>query len=533
MGIATRLLLVSLFSAIVPDIARAAPSVARVNWSPCYRDFGPYECGIVNVPLDYNNPTATISIAMVRLPALNPEARLGSIFVNPGGPGGSGVDIVVFAGPLLAPTPVLAAFDIVGFDPRGVGRSTTVRCFGNVRQALATSAPFPFPVTPEEEELWIETDLALVEACEQRAARIHDFMTTADVARDLDLLRQAVGDEQLNYIGYSYGSYLGVTYANLFPENVRALVVDGVLDPIAWATGIGDEAQTIPFSTRLRSAVGAQATLNQFFELCDAGACPLRPNSADRFAALANRLLTEPLVIPLPNGTTITFTYQLLITNALGAMYDSSTWLSFASFLRAIESLAQPAVVGAQLQAFWERSSFVTKRGFPNYPGFESGLRVFCVDSDNPTTFAAWHDAAVNDVAGGYFAPFWTWLSSVCATWGGPTPSRFAGPFTATTANPLLVIGNTFDPATPYHGAVAVANLLPNSALLTMNGWGHTTIALSQCVVGVTANYLLNLVTPPPGTVCPQDFVPFAPPPPGGSTVSSPAAALRRALARP
>ena len=190
-------------------------------------------------------------------------------------------------------------------------------------------------------------------------------------------------------------------------------------------------------------------------------------------------------------------------------------------------------MVGAQLQAFWERSSFVTKRGFPNYPGFESGLRVFCADSDNPTTSAAWHDAAVNDVAGGYFAPLWTWLSSVCATWGGPTPSRFAGPFTATTANPLLVIGNTFDPATPYHGAVAVANLLPNSALLTMSGWGHTTIALSQCVVGVTANYLLNLVTPPPGTVRPQDFLPFAPPPPGASTVSSPAAALRRALALP
>jgi pimeloyl-ACP methyl ester carboxylesterase len=196
MRIPTRLL-ICLLVAMIPDVARAAPSASRSTWSPCYRQFGPFECGTVQVPLDYSNQDATISIALVRLPARNPAARIGFIFVNPGGPGGSGVDLVVLAAPLIAPPPIMAAFDIVGFDPRGVGRSTTLRCFGNLRQTLATSAPFPFPVTAAEEALWIETDFALLDACEQRAGRIHDFMTTADVARDLDLSRQAVGDEQL------------------------------------------------------------------------------------------------------------------------------------------------------------------------------------------------------------------------------------------------------------------------------------------------------------------------------------------------
>jgi hypothetical protein len=137
---------------------------------------------------------------------------------------------------------------------------------------------------------------------------------------------------------------------------------------------------------------------------------------------------------------------------------------------------------------------------------------VLCSDTDNPANYAAWPIAAATDLEGGYFAAIWTWASSICATWGGPTPSRFTGPFTTPTANPVLVIGNRFDPATPYHGAQAVAGLLPNSVLLTMHGWGHTTIGLSKCIAARVAIYLINLVTPAPGTVCPQDFVPFAPP---------------------
>ena len=252
---------------LVVGDAAAAPT--KIAWSKC---FGQFQCGTLQVPLDYNQPNGTtISLAVVRLPATDPAHRIGSLLLNPGGPGGSGVDYTVFAGPELYTPEVRARFDLVGFDPRGIARSTALRCFGTTNQAVSVFTPFPFPMTRDELAQWIASDRRLVDACNQRGGRIADHMATADVARDMDSLRAALGDAQLTYAGVSYGSYLGVTYANMFPSRVRAIVVDGVLDPIAWSTGRGGEAATLPFSTRLHSDVGAQATLNEFFRLCDAG----------------------------------------------------------------------------------------------------------------------------------------------------------------------------------------------------------------------------------------------------------------------
>ena len=182
-------------------------------------------------------------------------------------------------------------------------------------------------------------------------------MATADVARDMDRIRQALGDDQLTYVGYSYGSFLGVSYANLFPENVRAVVVDGVLDPIAWTTGTGDEAATLPFSYRLRSDAGAQATLDEFFRLCDESpaGCAFSGDSATRFAAIAARLLVEPVEIIDPfTGELVLFGYQDLIVVALGAMYSSFDWPFLADFLVDLEAAATPAALGAAVQAVWE-----------------------------------------------------------------------------------------------------------------------------------------------------------------------------------
>jgi len=461
-------------AAVAP--ASAAPTQPRISWSPCYRSFGfPFECATVQVPLDYAKPGgAAISLAVLRLPATDRARRIGSLFINPGGPGGSGVDFALFAGPFLYTDDVRARFDIVGFDPRGINRSNPLRCFGTAQQAIATFAPFPFPITSDEEAIWEASDRALVSACDQRAGNIRDHMSTADVAHDLDVLRQAVGDARLTYAGVSYGTYLGVTYANLFPDKVRAVVVDGVLDPVAWATGSGNQGSTLPFSTRLRSDAGALATLNEFFRLCDAGGpnCAFSGNAVQRFAALANRLRTSPLDVILPDGSTFHFTYADLIGNALGAMYDSFSWPSFAQFLADVEGLASPAILGARLQVYWERAGYVTKRGFPHYANFAEGFPgVACADTNNPTNYAAWSAAAANAGAqSGYFGPLWTWITSVCATWGGPSAGRYAGPFTAQTANPVLVIGNLYDPATRYEGAVTVSHLLPNSRLLTLHG---------------------------------------------------------------
>lgn len=508
--------LLGLYSSLAPVMpAQAAPPAPKISWSPCYQELGPFECGTVQVPLDYSNPgAAAISIAVVRLRATDPAQKIGSLFFNPGGPGGSGVDFLLSAGPFMYTAELRSKFDLVGFDPRGIARSTALRCFGSQKQWAPYFTPFPFPMTLEEAAQWEAADRYVDAACAQRGFKIIDHMNTADAARDLDLLRQAVGDEMLTYAGYSYGTFLGQVYANLFPDKVRALVIDGVLDPIAWTTGEPGQ-EMLPFSTRLHSDQGAMATLNEFFRLCDenpatcafAGPTP----SAGRFAALAESLKIAPLMIPQPDGSFYPLTYSVLISNALGAMYNSFSWPSFAGLLAALESMAAPATLAAKLQGFWVDAGFITKRGVPHYTNALEGFPgVACSDSDNPTSYAAWWDAGVAaDQQYGYFGRLWTYVSSLCAAWPGGQSGRYTGPFTAQTANPVLVVGNFFDPATRYQGAQKAASLLPNSRLISLNGWGHVSIFLSQCLDQHVANYLVNGTLPPEGTVCNQDLVPF------------------------
>jgi pimeloyl-ACP methyl ester carboxylesterase len=185
----------------------AGPPVPRLRWALCGDGL---ECTTARVPLDHDRPSgATISLALIRLPASGPGRRIGSIFLNPGGPGRSGVDTIRQGGRSLFSAEVRARFDLVGFDPRGIGASTPLRCFDTLDQALAVLPPFRFPVTADEERVWVAADRTFARACAGRGGPILDHMGTADVARDLDLLRQAVGDRQLTYVGLSYGAYLG------------------------------------------------------------------------------------------------------------------------------------------------------------------------------------------------------------------------------------------------------------------------------------------------------------------------------------
>jgi pimeloyl-ACP methyl ester carboxylesterase len=504
-----------------PADAAAAPAVA---WSKCYVRVGPFQCATVRVPLDYAHPGGeTIAIALTRLPATDPQHRIGSLFLNPGGPGGSGVDFVVGIGDMLYTPAVRARFDLVGFDPRGIMRSSGLRCFGTPKQWTQALPPFAFPTTPAEEAQAIEADRTFNHACEARGTRVRDHMSTANVARDLDVLRQAVGDDKLSYAGVSYGSYLGVTYANMFPDRVRAVVVDGVVDPIAWSTGRDDEALTLPFSTRLRSHDGAQATLDEFFRLCDAAgsACAFSGGAANRFAALADRAKTAPLKLVFPDGFTVELRYSDLIGLTLGALYSSTIWKPFAQLLADIETYSSPPAAGARLQAF------LTKYGPSLYPNFvEGGTAVLCEDSNNPNTYAAWSNAGEQADQTSYFGRLWTWLSSPCAEWKAFDSGRYMGPFDKPTANPLLVVGTRFDPATRYEGAVTVHDLMPDSSLLTVNGWGHTSLFLSKCADAAIERYLIDTATPPAGATCDQDRDPFAP-----ATASTAAASSReRAL---
>jgi pimeloyl-ACP methyl ester carboxylesterase len=364
-------------------------------------------------------------------------------------------------------------------------------------------------------------------------------MSTANVARDMDRLRQAVGDQKLTYYGVSYGTFLGQTYANMFPNNFRALVIDGVLDPIAWTTGAPGE-QSLPFSSRLRSDIGARDTLAEFFRLCDAGgdACPLSSGAGAeaRYAALAERLRAGPIQIQDPStGMVFPYNYSFFIGDTLGTLYNSFGWPDFALFLSFLETQASPAVLGHALAAVrgtsaLTRSSdelsrattgYIVRRGFPHYPNFVEGFpAVACADSDNPDSYDAWVAAgAAADATYGYFGRIWTWASSICAEWPGADSDRYMGPFNRETGNPVLVVGAKWDPATRYQGAVTAHDLLPNSALLTVNSWGHTSLFTSACADAAIAAYLISVTMPASGAVCNQDLVPwvdFGPGGPGG-----------------
>ena len=493
----------------VPAPAVATPPSAAATtlaWTPCRDGF---YCATLKVPLDYDHPHGPqISLAMVKLPAGDPAHRIGSLFLNPGGPGGSGVDFVRQAGRILLTPAVRARFDLVGFDPRGIGRSTPLLCFDNEGQAGRAFLPFPYPNNAAETRRWFANDRYQQQHCADQGGRIKNHMATADVARDLDSMRAAVGDQSLNYYGVSYGSFLGDTYANLFPGNVRSLVIDGVLDPIAWTTGRDHESRTLPFSTRLHSAAGAQATLQQFFRLCDAGGpsrCAFAPNAGGRFMTLYHRLSRHPLLVPNPGGPSLHYDETFLIGDTLGAMYDSSSWADLAQYLAMLERAAAPAVLRSGLAALHHAAVFTQ---YPNYvEGFPG---VACSDSVNPTSPRAWIAAARTAARqDGLFGPIWTWITSVCSQWPGHDADRYLGPFTHRTANPVLVVGNLYDPATPYAGARTAARLLPNSRLLTVHGWGHTSLFLSACADQAIGHYLLTSQPPAPGTVCQQDVVPF------------------------
>jgi pimeloyl-ACP methyl ester carboxylesterase len=492
-------------------------SVPRLRWTPCPRDNGDdtttyFECATARVPLDYDKPDGRkITLYLSKRPATNPDRKIGTLFLNPGGPGGSGFDFAYFAADRLFTPQVRAQFDIVGFDPRGVARSNPLLCFRRQAALDRISTPFPFPYTADEEAQWLRSDRRIARKCDRNAGRIIDHMATADVARDIDLLRRAVGDEQTTFAGYSYGSLLGATYANMFPSRVRAVVIDGVIDPISYATGRGDEALTLPIDARLKSEQGAYDSLISFLTLCDAGGRRCAFSAGDpvaRFDALAERLKTAPAVLPDGEGGTFTFTYNDLIYYVLGELYSPFGWPDMAAFLAALDAgrFSEAAAVKARLDA---------RQGPPRayQQTFEGFVGVWCGDGANPTDPAAWSlAAAAADEASPYFGRAWIWGPSICAVWPGFDEDRYAGPFDLRTANPVMVVGTVNDPATRYQDAESTADILARGYLLTVNGSGHTSLGISECATRTVSRYLLTTNVPDRARTCQIDEVPFARP---------------------
>ncbi|MFJ4927377.1 alpha/beta hydrolase [Streptomyces sp. NPDC088736] len=486
--------------------------VPRLDWQPC-AEGTEFDCAVARVPLDHLDPGGrTVELAVVRHRATGPGRRAGTLFFNPGGPGGPGT-VQMPQNYESFPREVRERFDIVSWDPRGVGNSTAVNCFATTAEAVAwrTTKPVGLPVGEKQRRDWIDAFADLGRRCELRDPDLLRHVSTADTARDLDQLRQAVGDPQLTYLGVSYGTFLGATYASLFPGKVRAMVLDSNVDPQAWTNHASDaEPRLTPF-LRLGSDLGAAATLDQFLSLCGAAStagCAFSAGGAratrDKFDELMRRLRQRPV------GD---WTYGRTVGDVVSGLYVVHPgWTDLAG----------------RLQDLWQGRVPPPAAPSPEppvpvpYTGDEQAGSILCSDSPTPRDPGAYH--ALEEAAAlraGDAGRFWAWAAEACATWPVVAANRYRGPWDRPTAHPLLVVGTTYDPATPYAGARAMAAELASARLLTAQGYGHTALLNpSACVGRYESRYLVDGALPPAGATCRQDARPFPAPKPRGGVAT-------------
>ena len=491
-------------AALTPASAAAVPA-PKLSWRPCAEpEQKGFECATARrVPLDYDNPRGgKIQLAVIRQRATDPGHRIGSLFYNPGGPGGAGTALPLVID--LFPAEVRARFDIVSWDPRGVGASTAVKCFASPQDKNEGAflgglvVGNSFPVGNAEMGKWIQRYRALGRRCERRSGGLLRHVSTTDTARDLNLLRRAVGDRRLSYLGVSYGTFLGATYANLFPDRVRALVLDGNLSPRAYVRPQleANRGRFLTTDLRARADQSAAMTLNAFLDLCgsaDPAGCALSAGSPAatraKYADLLGRLRSSP-----PSAGR---TYAELVSTTGTFLYSTAAWPSLANMLqeqwatgRARRPIAAPNAIPTQLigQVF----------------------AIRCSESPNPRSAAFRTLDGFSFRRSGPLGPWWSWQSVACGSWPATAADRYTGPWDRRTANPVLVTGTTQDPSTPFRSSVAMARQLARARLLRVDGYGHTVFSnLSTCANGYVSRYLIDKALPPAGTTCEQDQVPF------------------------
>jgi len=460
-----------------------------ITWQPCGDQL---ECGTVLVPLDYRKPKGpTISIAVNRRLTAGPGAP--SLLFNPGGPGGSGTEFVAdadAAARFLSPStpPVQASYNLVGFDPRGVGTSMPLEC---VTQAQLDSSVGSLPRTPIEQAAQAASDKVFGEICFTVARGLVSNMGTEMVARDLDIIRSALGARKLDYYGISYGTYIGQVYAHLFPGRVGHMVLDSVLSPSANQIDLA----------RVQ-ATGFQEAFNHWAQTCPARqTCPAPPGMpAEQIATWATGVMTALAGSPLPIGTAQPFTQ-------LDAMSFAAMTLSAGGALG--PTLLDYMVTGITRpvpEVLVIVQNLLATQTTPNEVSASPAVMCF----DRPTEGTLEDSVRLVDelsAVSPVFGAAMGWGPQVCFTW----PVRRGQPIASVapvTRAPVLIIGGLHDPNTPYAWSVAAAQLFPASALLTWDGWGHSTgTRANACVNNAASTYLVTGVLPPPGVTCPDDEV--------------------------
>ncbi|WP_343600703.1 alpha/beta hydrolase [Mycobacterium sp.] len=479
-----------------PGSTVSAPSgVPQLSWGTCNRflddtgDIPTAQCSTLAVPVDYGNPgAAQAQLAIIRIPATGP--RIGSLLINPGGPGGSAVDTVAGMGAALGDTEIARRFDLVGFDPRGVGHSTpALRCQTDAefdayrREPLVDYSP---------------AGVAHIEQIHQQLARrCADRMGpaflanagTASVARDMDLVRQALGDDQVNYLGFSYGTALGTAYLARFGDHVRTMVLDGAIDPT-----VG------PIAEDVNQQAGFQTAFADYAADCARSSdCPLGTDPAQwvtRYHQLVDPLVYRPARTSDPRG----LGYSDAVMGTINALYTPHFWKYLTSGLLGLRRNTDP---GDLLVLADEYNGRDATGHYDNSQDAFNSIR--CVDAPYPTDSASWvsADRQIRQVA-----PFLSYgrftgyaPRDLCSLWPVPATSS---PHPAAPAAPgkAVVVSTTHDPATPYRAGVNLARQL-NASLITYDGTQHTVVFNGdRCVDTAVLRYFIERVLPPGNVRC-------------------------------
>jgi pimeloyl-ACP methyl ester carboxylesterase len=453
-------------------------TIGSIAWKACDK----VQCGSLDVPLDRGAPDGKkITLALVRQAAVG--TRKGVLIVNPGGPGASGVAYLQGFGPSL-PKEIRRSFDIVSFDPRGVGNSAPVRCLDDLDAFYAVDRS---PDTPAEIDANVRVAKEFAAACRRESGELLPHVSSDATVHDIDAIRAALGEEQVSFLGFSYGTYLGARYADLFPNRVRAMVLDGAIDP------------TLSYrDTAIQQAQGFERNLNAFLEYCRTDGCGFAEGGdpAQAFALLSEAVDAEPQYAHIDGEERILGPGEFDI-GVVSALYTGrGSWDQLGG------ALAEAGRgTGETLLRYSDQYTQRKKKG--EYSNITAALyAIGCLDSLSPPSLQAVQQLAVDaSKAAPHLGAATAWLGLPCTYW--PVRARAIEPLGIEGAPPIVVVGTLRDPATPYAWAESLSRQLPGSRLLSVDSDTHTSYARgNECVNAAVHGYLVDLELPAEGLRC-------------------------------